>query len=102
MSKLDRARQALERAIAAIDVALPGAGPTALGPHSHAQLLRFRANLVAMLADLAACAAHPPSLAVPSLGHIIADSWPLDSPLGEAILAAEQEYESCAKSAGRH
>ena len=102
MSKLDRARTALERAIAAIDRALPGAGPTAMGPHSHAQLLRFRTNLVAMLADLDAPPAHPPRPAVPSLGHIIADSWPLDSDLGEAILAGEQEYEAWAKSAGRH
>lgn len=101
MSKLDRARTALDRAIAAIDRALPGAGPTAMGPHSHAQLLRFRTNLGAMLADLDAPAT-PPCPPILSLGHIIADSWPLDSDLGEAILAGEQEYEAWAKSAGRH
>ena len=102
MSKLDRARHALDRAIAAIDTALPAAGPTDTGPQSHAQLLRFRANLVAMRADLDAPAAHPPRPAVPGLGHIIADSWPFDSAFGAAILAAEQEYEACATSTGRH
>jgi len=102
MSKLDRARQTLDQAIAAIDRALPQAGPTDTGPQSHAQLRRFRANLAAMLTDLDAPAAHPPRPAVPSLGHIIVDSWPLDSPLGAAILAAEQAYEACAKSMGHH
>jgi hypothetical protein len=105
----ERAKRALQESIAAVDKALaaglvvlePGIAPDA-ERESRRELLEFKSNLERMLQDALETSIgkgkrHAP---VSPLGRIIADSWSIGLPVGEAILNAEQEYEAFTRSEG--
>jgi hypothetical protein len=105
----ERTKRALQEAIAAVDGALatglvvlePGIAPNA-EHESRRELLEFKENLQRMLDDVLGTSMgngvrHAP---VSPLGRIIADSWSLGLSVGEAILNAEQEYETFTRREG--
>lgn len=93
-----RARCAVEDAIAAVEAQI--AAPTASGGIPISQLQKFHSNLVAILGDVDRIAKGERPRPVSGLGHVIVDSWPLGSPMGGAILGAEQKYEELLKRWG--
>lgn len=57
-----------------------------------AQLLICERQLKEMIFELEEGPLRPSSLRLRGMGTMIADSWPLDSELGDALLLAEQAY----------
>ena len=93
MSNIERAQQAIRDAVRAIDEVLPTIPAAESGPMSHKQLLQFRERLKKMLHALEKVESLAQLPYIGGMGQTIVDSWPLDSPLGEAIIKAEQEYQ---------
>lgn len=98
MKTASRAISAINEAILAIDNALTEPNRPSSGPMSIDQLRRFRIQLVAMLDDVCNSAFVGWEISARRFGPIIADSWPLESKLGETILEAENEYLKYMKS----
>lgn len=92
MSQSQRVHEALQRALRAIEDRLQAGDLPPSGALSRAQLQSFQIRLLAMLAALDGNEGAAFETDSASMGHIIADSWPFDSVLGELILRAEQEY----------
>ena len=88
----NKAIAALKLGIRMIDEALSRSTVPERGPGSAKQLRGFRAELMKMLDDLES--GSPGSQETPTrrIGHIIVDSWPIDSELGDILLRAENEY----------
>jgi hypothetical protein len=59
-----------------------------------AQLDACKEELCEMLAQLESGCLPPPNQRLRGMGHMIADSWPINSTLGDALLLAEQAYRS--------
>ena len=59
-----------------------------------AQLEACKQQLVGMVAQLESGHLPRKEQRLCGMGHMIADSWPVDSKLGEALLLAEQAYRS--------
>lgn len=92
MKDIERAIEAINRGIAAIDDAIAIGNHPAMGPTSVDQLGRFRHQLLLMLNEVEAQALPKQEGPLRRIGPIIADSWPLESELGEVLLKAENEY----------
>ncbi|MBI4661065.1 MAG: hypothetical protein HY735_19715 [Verrucomicrobia bacterium] len=58
------------------------------------QLLTCKQQLQAMIAELESGSLPPKDERLRGMGHMIADSWPTDSTLADALLLAEQAYRS--------
>jgi hypothetical protein len=56
------------------------------------QLLACKRQLSEMIVELASGSLPPIHQRMHGMGHMIADSWPTDSKLADALLAAEQAY----------
>ncbi len=61
------------------------------------ELETFRSNLLAMEREIEVGSVSGSYL---GMGRVIVDSWPWDSTLGEALLAAEQEYRALLRQDG--
>jgi len=85
---LDLTRKAL--AMLALEEENHRQGRPAVG--EPAQLHSSRRQLEQMLAQLESDALPSPDKRVGGMGHMIGDSWPLNDPLGIALLEAEQAY----------
>lgn len=59
---------------------------------SRTMLETFRLQLKAMADNVTRGTLPPRGTRKAGMGRVIADSWPLDHPLGEAIVFAEQTY----------
>lgn len=59
-----------------------------------AQLDACKEQLGEMLDQLESGHLPPPNQRLRGMGHMIADSWPTNSTLGDALLLAEQAYRS--------
>lgn len=59
---------------------------------STGQLASIREQLARMEAQLSSPPLPPKQQRLRGAGHVIADSWPYDSPLGSVILDAERLY----------
>ena len=85
----DEASARIDKAVALIDAAIPGAPSS--GPMSAQQLKYMRDVLTSYKRDLKAGSASA-DLGGSVLGRAIVDSWPLASQLGSAITGAENAY----------
>ncbi len=93
MEQVERIRLLIQTAIRAIDDRLGIEDIPEGGPLSETQLHDFRQILVQMASNLDSLEDIQGETRSPTrMGRVIVDSWPLDSEIGEAILAAEQEY----------
>lgn len=92
MKDIERAIEAINRGIAAIDDAINIGNHLVTGPASMDQLGRFRHQLLLMLNEVEDHALPRQERPLRRIGPIIADSWPLESELGEVLLKAENEY----------
>ncbi|MDY0019333.1 MAG: hypothetical protein RBT47_04950 [Anaerolineae bacterium] len=97
--KRSRAHAYIKKAIETLDETLESEALTPIGPMSRDQLQWFRNLLLQMLDDVENNRA-PDGKS--GMGHIIADSWPLDAPLSEPLLAAEQAYMEFGKETRKH
>ncbi len=82
----------IQEALNAIEEALSSKSVSRAGPMSRSQLQRFQKTLLSMLRNLAENENMIHLKYEGGMGRTIVDSWPMDSPLGEVILKAEQEY----------
>src|SRR5688572_12468894 len=109
----ERAKKALQVAIAAVDETIAKGviiytfaevDEVEMKRASHSVLLAFKSNLQAMLEDVLAWEENSTAEQewTTSLGHIIADQWPMDLPLGEVILKAEHEFVDFIKARERY
>jgi hypothetical protein len=57
-----------------------------------AQLATCKQQLQEMIRQLESDCLPPKNQRLFGMGHMIADSWPIDSELGDALLRAEQAY----------
>ena len=87
-----KALAATERALSAIgeELARHAAGQGSVS--STGQLTQIRGQLTRIADQLSSPELPPKAQRVRGVGRVIADSWPYDSPLGAAILEAEQLY----------
>jgi len=56
------------------------------------QLQKSRIQLEQMLRQLETGQLPPINRRLSGMGHMVGDSWPIDNPLGNALLDAEQAY----------
>jgi len=92
MMKREKLKKTILQAILAIEKELELGSLPMSGPKSTKQLEQFLNVLIKMLCSVDNGAVVHDALLNEGMGEIIVDSWPLDSPLGEIILTAEQEY----------
>ncbi|HEV2331414.1 MAG TPA: hypothetical protein VGY56_21740 [Verrucomicrobiae bacterium] len=61
---------------------------------THGQLENSKQQLTRMITQLESGSLPPKDQRLVGMGHMVADSWPVDAKLGEALLLAEQAYRS--------
>jgi len=92
MSKRSKAIAVAEKALEALEVELAlhqnGRGTVS----SPDELQCFKSHIMEILAQLRSNQVSARDIRKFGMGHAIADSWPLDSQLGELLCYAEQAY----------
>ena len=92
MNEIPKAKWKILSAIKAIDEELELNEEQLVNNVSIDQINKFRENLQKMLVDIQRSDFDRKNLIATNMGHIVVDSWPIDSRVGSAIIGAEYAY----------
>lgn len=89
---IEQVIRTINQALHALDLALTSSELPQKGPMSKEQLRIIHQELGLMLDDLSARRFREATKRGGRFSRIIIDSWPIDSPLGDLLLKAENEF----------